>query len=136
MKRGRVANPENALLTGSRVYGTPTEESDVDMVVLMEPSEAIDLALAIGMEVSRAGPNHYPGLQFKVGRLNLIVETDPGWFGVWVVGTAELVKQKPVKREAAVEFFKHLREDLAARRLAAALARDGDVSAEHYEVQF
>lgn len=99
----------NAILTGSRAYGIPCEDSDVDLVVLMKPSEAADLATSLGLEVTREGEGRYPALQFMQGRLNLIVVTDPKQFDIWVKGTELLSIRAPVTRQEAVELFAELR---------------------------
>lgn len=99
-----------AFLTGSQVYGIPREDSDVDLVVLMEPEQAAELADAMGVEVEREQVGRYPSLQFTVGKLNLIVEADPALFDVWAKGTRLLLDRAPVTREEAVAEFAKLRE--------------------------
>jgi len=109
-----------ALLTGSRVYGTPREDSDIDLVVLMSPREAWSLASAMkaappaeeteAETAKRVGPR-YPTFQFRAGRLNVIVETDSDGFEIWRRGTAALAKMAPVTRDQAVALFKRLRAE-------------------------
>ena len=102
-----------AILTGSHVYGTPGPKSDVDLVVLLAPAEAADLARIMGGSLERHGDAQYPVASFRAGMLNVIVETEPDRFEVWVRGTEQLVKQAPVDRETAVELFSRLREERA-----------------------
>ncbi len=102
---------ETALLTGSRVYGKPTDDSDVDLVVLMEPSEAADFAALMGANLERSSreSGFYPQATVRMGKLNVIVESDPDALDVWRQGTAELVAKRPVDRDVAVATFKRLR---------------------------
>jgi predicted nucleotidyltransferase len=90
-----------ALLTGSRVYGTPTEESDIDMVVLVTDEELVRLAM-----LADEGDK---GLKF--GRLNLITVTTEKAFAVWEEGTKWLESKKPVTREQAVRLLTAMRQD-------------------------
>ena len=105
----------NAILTGSHAYGKPGPDSDVDLVVLMDPVGAADLARILGAEVSRSEPGRYPGVHFRTGRLNVIVETRGEWFDVWVQGTRDLVMRRPVTREEACATFERLRSAQAAK---------------------
>ena len=52
-----------AFITGSRVYGTPTETSDVDLVVLMDQGTRDALIQEFGLPV-------------RCGKLNIIALTD------------------------------------------------------------
>lgn len=107
----------NAILTGSRVYGTPHKRSDVDLVVLMEPGSAMALAFLMGVqETGRYGPTQYPIIQFKAGGLNVLIETDPERFDVWIRGTEQLKKEAPVTRERALELFDKLRAELTEKQ--------------------
>ncbi|KKN47398.1 hypothetical protein LCGC14_0663110 [marine sediment metagenome] len=99
----------NAILTGSRAYGIPNDQSDIDLVVFMEPSQAADLAALMGAELNRTGDARYPGAQFRAGALNVIVETDPAQFGIWVEGTQQLEAKAPVTRDEAVAHFAEMR---------------------------
>lgn len=102
-----ACRPQNALLTGSRVYGTPHEKSDVDLVILMDPNDASCLGSIMGAE--KGEPDDcYPTIQFKAGMLNVIVETNPEKLSAWKKGTAMLAERAPVTREDAVELFKKL----------------------------
>lgn len=102
---------DTALLTGSQVYGFPTEASDVDVVVLMTPEDAYVLSTLFGdgRDPTKQNDPHYPVFQFKVGKLNLIVETEYGRFEVWRRGTELLQVEAPVTRDRAVEVFQKLR---------------------------
>jgi Nucleotidyltransferase domain len=98
----------NAIISGSRAYGTPTEESDVDLVVRCSPDAADALCALFDSGESR----FYNGsAQVKVGKLNLLCTTDQA-FATWVYGTAKLKAKRPVERAEACRLFKALREGL------------------------
>lgn len=72
-----------AFITGSRAYGIPTSESDIDLVVRVSSSVADELR-----KVSEDKDT------IRFGRLNLIVcETDTE-FAIWKIGTAKMLQQK------------------------------------------
>lgn len=99
----------SSILTGSHAYGTPREDSDVDLVVLMDPGPGFDFALLFEAEIKR-GKNSYPGAQFTQGKLNIILCTDIQDFEIWEQGTRDLQKKRPVTREEAMEHFARLRD--------------------------
>lgn len=97
-----------AVLTGSQVYGTPTEASDVDLVVLCDESTQIELAkLLTGEEPLHPSSGPRGGISVKAGRLNLILTTEPDEVERWRKGTRDLIERKPVTRDDAVL---HLRD--------------------------
>ena len=93
-----------AFLTGSRAYGTPRPDSDVDIVMRM-PQETVDILLsAIPAEKVRKYPaNDSVSLWFD--NLNLICLTTDKAFETWIEGTACLMVRKPVTRDEAIEEF-------------------------------
>jgi predicted nucleotidyltransferase len=92
-----------AFLTGSRVYGKPRRNSDIDLVVFVSKADAA----ALGNLCDDDGDTSaYATVRF--GRLNLLVITDPAKYAAWVEGTAKLKAQRPVTREQAIEVFKAL----------------------------
>lgn len=95
----------NAFLTGSHVYGTPTEESDVDLVVFMEEREAAKLW---GLQDGEKN-----GGVIRFGKLNIIPCSSRERFNDWKRGTEELVKRskelgRPMTRAEAVLMFNQL----------------------------
>lgn len=102
-----------AVVTGSRAYGTPRPDSDLDLVVLLAPDDVARVVEALEIEVpeDKAG-QFYPTLQVKLGKLNLIMETDVDRFHVWRKGTRVLKGMAPVTREQAVDTFKAMRREL------------------------
>ena len=91
-----------AFITGSHAYGTPTAESDVDLVVLA-PAGVGDEVLTLLRPKSET---KYEGVaQFVEGRLNLIM-LDVAEFEAWFDATRWLIAHRPVTRERAVEVIK------------------------------
>ena len=89
-----------AFITGSRAYGTPREDSDIDLVVLAT-SEACSMLAEHRDPVSKS---------VRYGRLNIILFSAE-WpdqvvaFKTWREINNQLIKQKPVTREFAKEQF-------------------------------
>lgn len=110
----------DAFLTGSRVYGEPREDSDIDMVVSLTPEVLIDLreladAKEPGMDEPASGGPDTDSLRF--GRLNLICVTVEEDKELWWNGTQDLLEARrttgrPITREAAVAHFDSLRRQM------------------------
>lgn len=109
-----------SFLTGSRVYGTPREDSDIDLVVLVSHAE-IDLLHKLSenstdIKVCTSDIEH--GLSsgsFKFGQINLIAVTKKEHYEIWKRGTEDLCKiagerGSPITREEACKHFKELRD--------------------------
>lgn len=86
---------KRCFLTGSRVYGTPTEKSDIDLVVLVD-KETADFLWA------NTDPNSQ---SVRYGNLNLIVFTNEYVFLEWLKVTEILIGKKPVTRDEAIAEF-------------------------------
>lgn len=112
-----------AFLTGSRAYGVPSENSDVDLCVLVdEPTLAVLRGLAVRKEeVAKNGPDGRPrslssrdraedpgdSLYFGgASGLNLICHTNPHAFAAWRAATLTLAARRPVTREEAIREIK------------------------------
>lgn len=103
-----------SFVTGSRMYGTPREDSDIDLVILVARHEMNmlknhcdeNLSLDLG---DKYGPQ---SASLKFGKLNLIVTTDEAVFAAWSVGTRILCNRMgtigPANRDIAVSTFKFL----------------------------
>lgn len=89
-------------ITGSHAYGTPHEDSDIDLVVLVDGDDSV--LLCKYSEDQKEGDYH----TFRYGKLNLILIVDPVRYETWAGGTEQLKLMKPVTREYAVEFFQTL----------------------------
>lgn len=103
------------LLTGSHIYGQPTDQSDYDVVLLVSHEELVFLADAAGVDLT-APPSKEWGVYddspnqvaLTFGRLNLIVLTNPAEFEGWVRGTLQcldLITQKYKRGDGAIDPF-------------------------------
>ena len=88
-----------SFITGSRAYGTPMADSDIDLVVRVTSEEFTALN-----QLADSGL----GESLRFGRLNLILCTEDDKYAAWWRGTRDLVAEKPVSREVAIEKFKAL----------------------------
>lgn len=97
-------------ITGSRVYGEPREDSDLDLVVHM-PAE---VAEEIWGELFPEKPTNYGAGAFSIfrfGQLNLIATHTQSAFYAWREGTNKclaqrLTKRKPLTRSEAVTIIR------------------------------
>jgi hypothetical protein len=92
-----------AFITGSHAYGCPHNESDLDLVVLMNKE---DLEY-----IRNVFPEARSGSGFRFGSLNLIVCISETAFNVWKETTGNLREIRPVSREVACEVFANARHD-------------------------
>lgn len=86
---------KHPFLTGSHAYGTPTADSDIDMVVWAEDAQLRELLVGGG----------YP---IRYGKLNIILCDNETDWGIWKKGTEALKRVAPVDRETAVAFLQSL----------------------------
>lgn len=89
-----------AFITGSRAYGTPREDSDIDLVVLATSE-------ACSMLTQHRDPS---SKSVRYGRLNIILFSSEQSeqvisFKMWREINNQLIKQKPVTRDFAKEQF-------------------------------
>lgn len=105
---------KDAFITGSRAYGTPREDSDIDLVIRCSPEDA-EILLGWNeatQEERMQGAAAYGEegiLQVRYGRLNLILCTDDYRYAEWVEGTAWLKASAPVTRDQAIALFEKIR---------------------------
>lgn len=108
-----------AFLTGSRVYGKPQPGSDIDLCVLVTPTD-FDLLFAaahpqsgpssdIGSRDTRSTLIGKDSIAVRYGKLNVLMTTNPEMYEAWRAATLSLTALKdhggPVTREKAVEVF-------------------------------
>lgn len=98
-----------SFLTGSRVYGVPQENSDIDLVVFLQPDEMGKLR-EIAEEDSEQFSDPPGSVSIKFGRLNLICADSLESLKVWQEGTHTLKLLSPVTRGEAVGVFYKLRK--------------------------
>lgn len=112
------SNSHFAFLTGSHAYGTPTEDSDVDLVVLCSEADANILRrladnagkfleIPVGDKVAVLPNDGCYALRF--GKLNLLACFTQSAYSAWSEGTEELVTERPVPRQEAVRVFDRTR---------------------------
>ena len=104
MPKSFLPKPLKSFLTGSRVYGEPREDSDIDLVIHGDNDLLSSLLLN-----SETGE-----MPLRFGKLNLIVLSSDT-FEAWKKGTDELIADyrlgKPSSRDEAVAVIKrHLEE--------------------------
>lgn len=101
----------NAFITGSHAYGTPTKESDIDLVVLLSDKDYDKLTGIVEdtKDASWDGPElGYDSTSLRFGSLNIICLTDNKAYVAWRDGTIQLKKEAPVTRERAIEVLSGL----------------------------
>lgn len=83
-------------ITGSRAYGTPTAESDVDLVIppMISQDQHTIVKLSDNLDIP-----------IKYGNLNLIIAPTEEAFWLWWKCTKELKQIKPVTRECAINLI-------------------------------
>lgn len=92
---------QKAHITGSRAYGVPKADSDIDLVVLVSDEDynkLLDRADSIGSKTEH-------GLSIRFGCLNVIVTTDEKEYHQWANGTAFLKSIAPVSKDIAILMF-------------------------------
>ncbi len=99
-----------SFLTGSRVYGTPRDDSDVDLVVLLSVRDKDILSEFIDNQEEATDRYEGHGTNYVMGKLNLICVTTQVEFDIWKKGTEDLKAIAPVTREFAVDYFRKLRD--------------------------
>lgn len=102
-----------AFLTGSHAYGTPTDGSDVDIVIrVADPAMLAALLLMRDKDdpsrpLSSGGDE--PRSSYRFGNLNLILCHTDRQYADWRDGTALLIARKPVTRDEATDVFEVMR---------------------------
>jgi hypothetical protein len=96
-----------AFVTGSRAYGTPTKDSDIDLVALTSEDDATALSNEAD-KICSSGMGAYQDsdIALRFGRLNLICLTDLKHFQIWKAENelmiADANRLGPLTREQAV----------------------------------
>lgn len=92
------------------MYGIPTDDSDIDLVVMTDEITVKAIAEAGGCSPSDPKYAGTQCLSLKFGKLNLLFCTTQEQYDVWVDGTSKLSSCCPVSREFAIDVFKSLRK--------------------------
>lgn len=99
-----------SFITGSHAYGTPTAESDIDLVVCVDNHADFDK-----LSDSPNKINNYGAVMY--GKLNLIlfdlsVPGEKERYDRWVLVHNMLMAMKPVSREQAVELHRQYKTSM------------------------
>ena len=109
--------PGQPFVTGSHAYGTPRNDSDLDLVVMLTPGDLKVLQdRAPGAEMTDYPPSQIE-TSLRYGTLNLICCTTLEKWETWKRGTWELKKEAPVSHGTAVAKFKQLFAELHNKAL-------------------
>jgi hypothetical protein len=99
------------LLTGSRVYGRPRDDSDTDVVV-WAAEDAVESLCREADTYYTNETNEYEGATIlglraalRFGEVNVLLVTEEWQWRAWVTGTRQLTAEAPVTRDRAVEVF-------------------------------
>lgn len=99
-----------AFITGSRAYGTPGEDSDIDLVIRCDEKTRDKLVELLAPD---DGYDDKDRIQVRSGKLNLMLCVDDDSFATWRDGTdmlqAEADAGHEVTRDDAIEVFRALR---------------------------
>lgn len=102
-------------ITGSRAYGIPTEDSDIDLVLPPNTNSTFRQTLVMLSDTEDVPINY--------GRLNLILTIEPKQWELWLQATTELIERRPVSRDEAVE---HITALFKAHGLSKSIGYDTD----------
>jgi hypothetical protein len=111
-RKVKAMDSPTSFLTGSRVYGTPRADSDIDLVVLMSGDalcKLIEIAESQDSLGASGGEQYEDGRSLRFGKLNLLCVTQERHFNAWRIGTEELEHMKPVTRDFAIEHLAAIR---------------------------
>lgn len=92
-----------AFITGSRAYGTPREDSDIDLVIKCSHD---DLVLLNQFGGKPEWNTNNVSANLRWGNLNVIAISSDIVYEAWKLTNDELLKRKPVDRETAKTEFK------------------------------
>ena len=86
-------------LTGSRAYGTPREDSDIDICILDDTPDKEFANLLWRMK----DEGH---ASCRFGKINFITTSDLETFSKWAEVTRQLIEKRPVSRSEAIQAFR------------------------------
>lgn len=94
---------KESFLTGSHVYGTPNEDSDIDLVCLMNRDEMQHLAAL--SEGYQSFDEYGCGMSLRFGKLNLIALSSERLFELWRESTDYCKSIAPLTKAEAKLIF-------------------------------
>ena len=90
-------------ITGSRVYGSPTEDSDLDIVIRCDRYVAAVLESLIG---KCSSDYDHESVSVQCGRINLHLCTTDREYDRWRLGTRSCEVVAPIDRETAKKLMR------------------------------
>lgn len=93
-----MSKNKQPFVTGSRAYGSPKKDSDLDLVIIIENEQILSLLKEI---------SDTPDKSLRFGKLNIIACNERA-YDQWKEGTELLKKISPVTREQAIRVFEKL----------------------------
>ena len=90
-----------SFFTGSRIYGTPRPDSDLDMVVNRDKLTSPEEAAFEAVSAEDAG-------QHRIGQLQIIFQDTAGFYR-WQRALALCLEEAPITRARAIEIHKQVR---------------------------
>lgn len=130
-----IRNVPAAFVTGSRKYGVPHENSDLDLVVMVSKEDFPLLSSVADHKPNGIDDNGHPhydddaGHPFRFGRLNLLVCDEPDQWSNWKDGTDALARRalsgERIDREKAKSTFRNL---IAQRAIQRAIQRSKEAA--------
>lgn len=106
-----------AFITGSHAYGTPNIASDIDLVIRLSEAD-YQILVAIADKIAYDNDEYAKNPQnriIRIGKLNLLVCLSDAQYQMWLRGTRELKRKRPVTRKTACDLFAKLRLELAKK---------------------
>jgi hypothetical protein len=123
-----LRNMPAAIVTGSRKYGVPREDSDLDLVVLVSKTDFALLASVADQKpngINSEGQPQYDsdaGYPFRFGRLNLLACDEADQWSNWKDGTDALATRasagETITRDEAKRVFRKIIGERATKRAA------------------
>jgi hypothetical protein len=106
----------SAFVTGSRKYGRPTKNSDIDLVIFTSQADC-DLLKELSEEANEDCNGYFyenrAGMSLRFGNLNLIITTTKKHYDIWTQGTHHLIMESKnqgqgVSKQRCKRYFKRL----------------------------
>jgi hypothetical protein len=94
-----------SFFTGSRTYGTPRADSDLDLAIRVSYEELAKIVVSnVADEV--IWYDNSPTASLKFGKLNVIACLTDDAFEKWALSTTSLELRAPVTRDEAIKQYK------------------------------
>jgi predicted nucleotidyltransferase len=99
-----MSQPLKCFMTGSRVFGYATKDSDLDLVVLCDDELQRELIKVVdGFERLAGLPTKVPSSPYYAGRVNFIIVRDEVEFEAWWRARERCLAEPYITRARAIE---------------------------------